>query len=350
MIFALPFVQLVILVNAATMDMKDIKMVVIDKDKSSLSLQLIQRFTQSPFYTILGNLSSADEAENLMLKNSTDMILVIPSGFEKALYRHEDPGLQVQVDAVNGMTAGLISSYSAQIIARFNQAYLSQSGSNALSIIEPRAIITEYRFWFNEALNFKYYMVPGILAILLTVIGMFLSSLNLVREKEMGTIEQINVTPIRKHQFIIGKLLPFWIIAMFELALGLLLGKLLFGIPIEGSLLLLFAFAALYLVTVLGIGLLISTMSYTQQQAQFLNFFLLVTFVMLSGIFTPAESMPQWAQDINLVNPIAYFIRINRMILLKGSGFSDISGDFAGISILAVAMITLAIWRYRKIA
>lgn len=350
MIFALPFVQLVILVNAATMDMKDIKMVVIDKDKSSLSLQLIQRFTQSPFYTILGNLSSADEAENLMLKNSTDMILVIPSGFEKALYRHEDPGLQVQVDAVNGMTAGLISSYSAQIIARFNQAYLSQSGSNALSIIEPRAIITEYRFWFNEALNFKYYMVPGILAILLTVIGMFLSSLNLVREKEMGTIEQINVTPIRKHQFIIGKLLPFWIIAMFELALGLLLGKLLFGIPIEGSLLLLFAFAALYLVTVLGIGLLISTMSYTQQQAQFLNFFLLVTFVMLSGIFTPAESMPQWAQDINLVNPIAYFIRINRMILLKGSGFSDISGDFAGITILAVAMVTLAIWRYRKIA
>ncbi len=350
MIFALPFVQLVILVNAATMDMKDIKMVVIDKDKSSLSLELIQRFTQSPFYTILGNLSSADEAENLMLKNSTDMILVIPSGFEKALYRHEDPGLQVQVDAVNGMTAGLISSYSAQIIARFNQAYLSQSGSNALSIIEPRAIITEYRFWFNEALNFKYYMVPGILAILLTVIGMFLSSLNLVREKEMGTIEQINVTPIRKHQFIIGKLLPFWIIAMFELALGLLLGKLLFGIPIEGSLLLLFAFAALYLVTVLGIGLLISTMSYTQQQAQFLNFFLLVTFVMLSGIFTPAESMPQWAQDINLVNPIAYFIRINRMILLKGSGFSDISGDFAGITILAVAMVTLAIWRYRKIA
>lgn len=350
MIFALPFVQLVILVNAATMDMKDIRMVVIDNDKSSLSLQLIQRFTQSPFYTILGNLSSADEAENLMLKNSTDMILVIPSGFEKALYRHEDPGLQVQVDAVNGMTAGLISSYSAQIIARFNQAHLSQSGSNALSNIALPAIITEYRFWFNEELNFKYYMVPGILAILLTVIGMFLSSLNLVREKEMGTIEQINVTPIRKHQFIIGKLLPFWIIAMFELALGLVLGKVLFGIPIEGSLLLLFAFAALYLVTVLGIGLLISTMSYTQQQAQFLNFFLLVTFVMLSGIFTPAESMPQWAQDINLVNPIAYFIRINRMILLKGSGFADISGDFAGISILAVAMITLAIWRYRKIA
>jgi ABC-2 type transport system permease protein len=193
-------------------------------------------------------------------------------------------------------------------------------------------------------------MVHGILAILLTVIGMFLSSLNLVREKEIGTIEQINVTPIRKYQFIIGKLTPFWIIAMIELMIGLTIGKLLFNIPIEGNLLLLFSFAALYLFAVLAMGLLISTLSQTQQQAQFLNFFVLVTFVMLSGIFTPAESMPHWAQKINMVNPMAYFIRINRMILLKGSGFTDIAADFYAMAVMAISLTSLAIWRYRKVA
>jgi len=172
----------------------------------------------------------------------------------------------------------------------------------------------------------------------------------MVREKEMGTIEQINVTPIRKYQFIIGKLVPFWIIALFELAFGLGLGKVLFNIPIEGSLLLLFAFAALYLVAVLGMGLLISTLSQTQQQAQFLNFFIMVTFVMMSGIFTPAESMPHWAQDLNYINPMAYFMRVIRMILLKGSTFRDITGDFLGISAMALVLLALATWRYRKIA
>jgi ABC-2 type transport system permease protein len=144
--------------------------------------------------------------------------------------------------------------------------------------------------------------------------------------------------------------MPFWIIAMFELALGLTIGWLLFNIPMEGSLLLLFSFASLYLVAVLGIGLFISTLSQTQQQAQFLNFFILVTFVMLSGIFTPTESMPHWAQNVNLINPLAYFIRVNRMILLKGSGFADITSDFVIMGVMAVCLTALATWRYRKIA
>jgi len=192
--------------------------------------------------------------------------------------------------------------------------------------------------------------VPGILVILLTIVSMILASLNLVREKEMGTIEQINVTPIRKYQFIMGKLIPFWIIALFELGFGLSLGKLLFNIPIEGSLLLLFAFAAVYLITILGLGLLVSTLSQTQQQAMFLNFFFMITFVLMSGIFTPAESMPHWAQQIDIINPLAYFMRVIRMILLKGSGFSDIRSDFIGMSVYALIALSLATWRYRKIA
>jgi len=350
MIFVLPFIQLIILVNAATMDMKNINMILVDKDLSTLSRRLGDKFSQSPFFTLLKSGFSTEEAEEKMFRNTTDMILVIPDGFEQQLYREGKADLQVQVDAINGMTAGLINAYTTQVINTFTYELVSTSGGNALINHHPKNITMEYSFWYNSELKFKYYMVPGILAILLTIIGMFLASLNLVREKEMGTIEQINVTPIRKYQFIIGKLVPFWIIALFELAFGLTLGKLLFNIPIEGSLLLLFAYAALYLVAVLGMGLLISTLSQTQQQAQFLNFFVLVTFVMMSGIFTPAESMPHWAQNLNYVNPMAYFMRVIRMILLKGSGFRDILGDFVAIFIMAIAMTSLATWRYRKIA
>jgi ABC-2 type transport system permease protein len=350
LIFVLPFVQLLILVNAATLDMKNIDVIIVDRDLSVLSRKLGEKFAQSPFFTVMGMSFSTSEAEREMLVNATDMILVIPAGFEEALYRLGRSDLQVQIDAINGMTAGLIHSYASQIIQGFNLELLAETGKHAMINIGPRNIAMEYSFWYNPELEFKHYMVPGILSILLTVIGMFLASLNLVREKEMGTIEQINVTPIRKYQFIIGKLVPFWVIAIFELAFGLLIGRILFHIPMEGSLLLLFAYAAVYLIAVLGLGLLISTLSQTQQQAQLLNFFVLVTFVMMSGIFTPAESMPHWAQDLNAINPMAYFMRVIRMILLKGSGFRDILGDFIAMLILAASLIALSTWRYRKIA
>jgi ABC-2 type transport system permease protein len=193
-------------------------------------------------------------------------------------------------------------------------------------------------------------MVPGILVLLVTVIGMFLSSMNVVREKEMGTIEQINVSPVKKYQFVIGKLLPFWFIALFELGFGLTLARIIFSIPILGNLWLIFGVASVYLLAVLGIGLLISTMVNTQQQAMFLAWFFAVVFIMMSGLFTPVDSMPLWAQNINTINPIAYFIRIIRMIMLKGSEFQDILKPFTAIAVYAVISLTLAVWRYRKVA
>jgi ABC-2 type transport system permease protein len=349
-IFVVPFVQLLILVNAATLDMKNIEFIIVDNDLSSLSRRLSDKFIQSPFFSLKKNAFSSKMVEKDMLVNETDMILVIPNGFEKQLYRNGKAALQLQVDAINGMTAGLINTYASQIINNFNLELLSGLGGNAFMKASPKKININFSFWYNSELKFKYYMVPGILVILVTIVSMFLSSLNLVREKELGTIEQINVTPIRKYQFIAGKLVPFWIIALFELGFGLILGKILFNIPIVGSLLLLFAFTAVFLVAVLGMGMLISTVSYTQQQAQFLNFFVMVTFVMMSGIFTPAESMPHWAQQVNLVNPLAYFMRVIRMILLKGSTFSDILSDFTGISVIAIVLISLATWRYRKVS
>jgi ABC-2 type transport system permease protein len=193
-------------------------------------------------------------------------------------------------------------------------------------------------------------MVPGILVILVTIISLFLTAMNIVREKEMGTIEQINVTPIKKYQFIIGKLLPFLIIALFELAFGLFLGRIIFHVPVVGNLSLLFGFAVIYLLVILGFGLFLSVISDSQQQVMFVTFFFMLVFILMSGIFTPTESMPAWANKVNIINPIAYFMSVIRMILLKGSGFSDILTEFYSLLIYAFISLGLAVWRYRKTA
>jgi len=191
-------------------------------------------------------------------------------------------------------------------------------------------------------------MVPGILVLLVTIIAMFLSSMNIAKEKELGTIEQLNVTPIKKIEFIAGKLIPFWIIAMVDLIIGLLLARFWFGIIIVGNPLLLLFVASVYLVLVLALGLFVSTLTETMQQAMFISWFILMIFILMSGLFTPVESMPLWAQKLNLANPLAYFIKINRMIMLKGSTFADIHKDFFILAGYAGAMLSFSILKYRK--
>jgi len=214
--------------------------------------------------------------------------------------------------------------------------------------VQAKGIEIKSRHWFNPELDFKVYMVPGILVLLVSMIGWILTALNIVREKEIGTIEQINVTPVRKYQFLLGKLAPFWLIAMFELAFGLLLGRILFGVPIIGSVGLLFLFTAVYMLAPLGIGLLFSSLSNNQQQVMFLTFFFNLTFIMMSGLFTPVESMPNWAQYVNYLNPLAYFMPVIRMVLLKGSDFLDVLPNLIGIAIYSVVVLYLASLAYRK--
>ncbi|MFO7656518.1 MAG: ABC transporter permease [Bacteroidales bacterium] len=347
-IILVPFIQLIILVNAATMEMKRINMEVVDKDISVTSQKLIDRFRASPFFGITKTTLSIKEAEKDLLEGRTSIVLHITSGFEKKLEKEGKASVQLLIDAVNGMTGSLTNAYAQSVISDFNIDFVKAKGGNVFISSLPKNIVIESAYWYNPQLNFKYYMVPGILVILVSLIGTFLSAMNIVREKETGTIEQINVTPIKKYQFIVGKLIPFWIIALFELAFGLFLGRILFDMPVVGSLGLLFLFASVYLLVVLGLGLLLSTMAQSQQQVMFLSFFFLITFILMSGIFTPAESMPAWAQKANLLNPFAYFMRVIRMILLKGSGFKDIAGDLAGITIFAAVTLSMAIWRYRK--
>lgn len=346
-IFVVPVVQMILLTYAASLEMKGISMAVVDQDYSQASRLLVSRFSGSPFFEI--NLVSSDykEAVDQLTADQVDVVLYMQHGFEKKLYSDKETDLQLLVNAINPTEAGLINAYCTQIVTDFNGQVrtewfgLDEAGHSTFLEIIPS-------YWYNPLLDFKIYMFSGILVIIITLIGMLLTALNLVREKEMGTTEQINVTPIRKYQFIMAKLIPFLIIALFELAFGLLIGRLLFGLPIVGSLGLLFLFTCVYLLAVLGIGLFLSTISNTQQQLMYMAFFFMLTFILMSGVFTPVDSMPAWAQKINLANPVAYFMKVIRMILLKGSVFSDISKEFYSLCVYAILILTLAISNYRK--
>ncbi len=348
-IFVLPVVQLIVLVYAATLDMKHINLFVVDKDMSTVSRQLTSKFQGSEFFYIGGVSGSLKDAESEVKKNNADIILHIPYGFEKRLVKENHADLQLLINAINGTAAGLTNAYASSVIYDFNNE-IRVDWINSIDFPQAKQINLTTSFWYNPLLDYKKYMLPGILVILVTVIGMFLTALNLVREKEIGTIEQINVTPIKKYQFLIGKLTPFLIIALFELGFGLIVGKLLFEVPMVGSLLLLFGVATLYLLVALGIGLFISTITDTQQQVMFLSFFFMLVFILISGLFTSVESMPDWAQKVNIINPFAYFIKVIRMILLKGSEAVHITKELISLSIYAIIILMLSVWRYRKIS
>lgn len=342
-IFIMPLIQMLILVFAATNELTHVDLAIVDFDHSPSSVKLIHEISGNPFFNT-ARYPTTKEAEDQLMRNKIDLALVIPQDFEKDLINSNRTDVQVLVDAINGTAAQLSFGYLSSIIGTYNQNILLSK--NQISAI--KTIRIEPTYWYNPQLNFKYYMAPGILVVLITVIGMLLGGMNLVREKELGTIEQINVTPIKKWQFIAGKLLPFLAIGLFDLAFGLLVARIAFHIPMRGSLLLLFGLAAIYLFLVLSSGLFISTISNTQQQATFVAYFTLIVFILMSGLFTPVESMPDWAQKLDYANPLYYFVKIMRSVLLKGSGFLEIFNEFAALSAFSLIMFSLAIFMYRK--
>lgn len=348
-IFVLPFIQLLVLSNAASFEVKNIKFSYVDNDHSAASRELISKFQSSNYFVMVDAFSSKKEANLQMQKGKVDVILEIPNHFESNLVADKKASLAVSINAIDGAAAGVTNVYITQIINSYNQKVQSKLYQyNDNSFVQPQNIITIPSFWFNNNLNYKTLMVPGILVLLVTMLTLFLSAMNIVREKEMGTLEQINVTPIKKHQFIIGKLFPFWVLGLFILTIGLTIARVVFHIPILGNIGLIYLFTAVYLLVILGIGLFISNYTETQQQAMFIAWFLTVIFILMSGLFTPIESMPVWAQQITRFNPIRYFVEIIRMVMLKGATFSDISTSFFIIVFYAFAINELAVWSYKK--
>ncbi len=349
-IFVLPMVQLLILSNAASFEIKNIKFSYVDNDHSVASRELVSKFQASKYFNIIESFSSKKEADFQMQTGKVDVILEIPNHFERDLITENSTNLSVSINAIDGAAAGVESVYISQIINGFNQKIQTQLYQyNETSYIQPVNIVTIPSFWYNNTLNYKTFMVPGILVLLVTMLTLFLSSMNIVREKEMGTLEQINVTPIRKYQFIVGKLFPFWVLGLVILTVGLSIAKVVFSVPILGNIGLIYFFTSVYLLVILGIGLIISNYSDTQQQAMFVAWFFTVIFILMSGLFTPIESMPQWAQNLTLLNPIRYFVEIIRMVMLKGATFSDISKPFFMVVFYAFALNGIAVWSYKKV-
>tara|TARA_R110001592_G_scaffold127136_1_gene338721 strand:+ start:3840 stop:4964 length:1125 start_codon:yes stop_codon:yes gene_type:complete len=348
-IFVLPLLQLVILSNAATFEVKNIKFGYIDNDHSSTSRALIEKFNASTYFDVLTHFSSEELASSAMLKGKIDVVLEIPHYFERDLQKEKHNNLGVTINAIDGAAAAVENVYVTQIIQSFNKNLmidLMQSSDSPK--VQPINIVTIPSFWYNETLNYKTFMVPGILVLLVTMITLFLSGMNIVREKEIGTLEQINVTPIKKSQFIIGKLFPFWAIGMGLLSVGLILAKVIFNVPMLGSLPLMYLYTSIYILVILGIGLFISNFTDTQQQAMFIAWFFTVIFILMSGLFTPIESMPKWAQIVTEFNPIKYFVQVMRMVMLKGSGFMDILPQLLKTLMYAIIMNGLAVWSYKK--
>jgi ABC-2 type transport system permease protein len=348
-IFAIPVVQMLILVPAVTFEIKSLKLCIVDRDLTTESRKLVNQLVGSTFFRVMFTTFSEEEANELLSRDKCDLILQIPSGFGKDIGKGNPVKVFASANAINASNAQLSWAYLNGVMGDYNMDIIAENiGDQALASI-PKIQVTN-RYWYNEMLNYEYYMLPGILGILVLAIGFLLAGLNLVKEKESGTIEQINVTPVKKYHFIIAKMVPFLVIGLVDLALGLTLGKLVFDIPFEGNIALLFLCSAIFLVAVLGFALFLSTFSGTQQQFMFTAFFFMIIFILMSGIFTPLESMPKWAQRIDLVNPVVYVMRINRMVLLKGSTFQDISREIVALVLIAVAFTALAINRYRKTA
>jgi ABC-type multidrug transport system permease subunit len=344
-----PIVQLLVLSNAATFQIRNTPTYVVDLDRSSASRGLVTRFAASGHFRIAAQSASLDLANDALLRGDVTMVLTIPRDFEVSLVRTAAAPVELSVNAEKGSAAGIVQSYASAIVSTY-AAELDALRTRPMER-EPfrRATIdVRTRSWYNPALNYRDYMVPGILVALVTLIGTLLTAQNIAREKELGTLEQLNVTPITRGQFIAAKLLPFWLLGLVDLAIGLLVGALVFSIPIRGSLLLLFGAATIYLVVALAIGLWISTMVETQQQAMFVTFFVMNIYLLMSGLFTPIDSMAPWVQVVSQANPVRHFVTISRAVLVKGAGLTDIARPLLILVGFAVVTLTLAVRQYSK--
>ena len=355
-VLLIPFIQLLVLANAATFEIRDTPLYVVDQDHTSVSRGLVTRFAASGDFRIAGASASPELANERLLAGDVTMVLTIPREFERNLVRTHSGVVQLVVNAEKGMAAGIVQFYASRILTRYADE-LGAAGTTGLappSGVEPPPrpgaprVDVRTRAWYNPSLDYRHYMVPGILVALVTLIGTLLTAQNIAREKELGTLEQLNVTPITRAQFIAGKLLPFWFLGMFELAGGLVIGRLVFGVPVLGSPLLLLAVAAVYLVAALGTGLWISTIVETQQQAMFVTFFIMMIYLLMSGLFTPIDSMPRWVQVVAEFNPVRHFVGISRAVLVKGATLRDIQRPFIILAVFAAAVFTLAVRQYSK--
>ncbi len=347
LIFVVPIIQLLILPLAANFDVRNIRLSVIDFDNSTYSQKLIEKIFSSGFFKCTGVDYFYKRAFRRIENDQVDLILEIPHGFESNFRRESSQEIFLAVDAINGTKANLGATYLNSITSAFNEEILQD-----LMPADRYPTVPDFRLvsnnWFNPTLDYKFLMVPGILVVLVTVSAIS-CSFNIVKEKEDGTIEQLNVTPIKKHLFILGKMIPFWIIGIIVFSIGFfLVAGWVYKIHPLGSIALLYVFLMIFLIALLGFGLLIATYSENHKQSMSIGFFFIMIFILMSGLFTPIDNMPEWAKAIAACNPVTYFIEVIRMIVLKGSAMNDIKTHFVIIAGFAILFNSWAIINYKK--
>jgi ABC-2 type transport system permease protein len=405
-LFVMPIIQLLILANAATFELTSIPVYIVDQDRSELSRRVTSSMLASEFFEVRQVGVSTELARSAMDRDEVKVIVVMGAGMERELVRQGVAGVQVLIDAVDGFSAGIAQGYISEQLGIVSRewgragsgeqraasgvrsfAHEGQEGqiSTQSTVHSPQSLVQEGQegqkvqlsgggaptlrnevtlsareastlrgeaalsggiatmYWYNPTLEYIPFMVPGILVVLVSMIGGFLSGMNVVREREIGTMEQLNVTPITRGVFIAGKLLPFWVIALVELWFGLIVARFAFGLVSEGSLWLIFGSAAVFMVVILGLGLFISTISDTQQQAMFITWFIMVLFILMGGLFTPIDSMPEWAQQAAWFNPMTWYIDLMRRVMLTGAGLEHVWKSIVVLAGMGVVVLGMAV-------
>lgn len=343
MLIAFPLMMILVFPFAVSMEIRNINLVVVDNNRSQASARLIETCTESGYFKLVKVLDDPVEAQEMMDVNKADAILTIRSDFDKQLVNGDRLPLNIKVNTVNGTKGSIGAGYLSACIQRFSAA-----NASAITGMDVPTIETTTKYYYNEYMDYKVFMVPALIVIAVTMITGFFPALNIVSEKEKGTIEQINVTPVKRSVFILCKLIPYWIVAFFILFSCLILARIVYGYTCAGSILTLSLFTALQIMVTAGLGLLISNYSDNAQQSMFITWFFMMIFMLVSGIFTPISSMPEWAQVITYFNPMRYYADAMRFVYLKGSSFLDVWYDAVGLLVIGTVMVTWAILSYKK--
>ncbi len=350
-IFVMPLVQTLVFGYAVTTDVTRIPTAIFDLDNSRASRELTARFTGSGYFDVAAYVDREDQARDLVDHGTVKAVLQMNKGFGDDLRAGRTAAVQVIVDGTDSNTAGIVLNYAGQIAGRFSETVLQTRIIRATGApATPARVTVETRAWFNENLESRNFYVPGVIVLIVTLVTLMLSSMAVVREKEIGTIEQIMVTPIKQAEFILGKTLPFALIGFADVALVTVMAAYWFDVPVRGSLWLLIGATSLYLMSTLGIGLLISTISRTQQQAMMSAFFYYFPAMLLSGFVFPIANMPEAVQWLTYLNPLRYFLVIIRGIFLKGVGPEILWPQMAALFILGTATLWVATRRFQKTA
>jgi ABC-2 type transport system permease protein len=348
-----PTLQLVIFGFALNPEVTNLRLGVVDESRTAASREVISAFVESRSFNVAEQFKSSDELGQALSAGKLDAGLIIPADFAKQRERRETARAQLLLDAVNSNTAGIAGGYAARIIAALNERIAQKTPAVSLQIEGGAAsvrgqIVARIALLFNPGLESAWFIVTGVLGILLTLNGSIIGGATMVKEKEAGTIEQLLMTPAQAAEIVTAKIAPLFVLLSTQIALALAVGRLVFGLPFRGSLILLFIAGMLCVLAGIGIGTFLATFSKSQQQAQLMSFFVNPPLSMLSGATTPVEAMPEWMQPFTLLNPISHFSTIARGVLLKGAGIEVIWPHMLALVGFAVALVGVSAWRFRK--